>query len=178
MLFLAYEPEYWWWEAVEMVKKMILNGGLLVISRSSPAQILVGFLFSLMYLIFLIRYEPFEDIVDDRLQIVMTIMHCMNVFGGVIFRLSGDKGEISSTDLGLILVGLNIFVVLGACTLIIMAFTKVKCNSCNPIQQPKKNAASVQLRHSIIMNPLYNKKHDKGNRRLSISPKHKPTNHY
>jgi hypothetical protein len=169
MLFLAYEPEYWWWEAVEMVKKMILTGGLLIISRSSPAQILVGFLFSLMYLIFLIRYEPFEDIVDDRLQIVMTIMHCMNVFGGVIFRLSGDKGEISSTDLGLILVGLNIFVVLGACTLIIMAFTKVKCNSCNPILQPKKNAASVQVRHSIVMNPLYNKKHDKGNRRLSIS---------
>ena len=162
-----------------MLKKMMLTGGLLIISNSSPAQVLVGFIFSLMYLVFFIRYEPFEDIVDDRLQILMTIMHCTNVFGGVIFRLSGDKGEISSTDLGLILVGLNIFVVLGACTLIIMAFTKVQCNSCNnPIQQPKKNAASVQLRHSIVMNPLYNKKHDKGNRRLSISLKHKPTNHY
>ena len=41
-LYDAYEPKYWWFEAVIMLQKAVLTGGLVLVAPGSSVQILVG----------------------------------------------------------------------------------------------------------------------------------------
>ena len=49
-LYNQYEPNFYWWECFEMLKKMMMTGGLILLSPGSSAQILLGILIVLVYL--------------------------------------------------------------------------------------------------------------------------------
>ena len=55
------------------MKAVILAGGLVIVATGSSAQVLIGVLVSLTYLLFLVRLEPFDDIVEDRMQMATTL---------------------------------------------------------------------------------------------------------
>jgi len=42
-LFWQYEPEYWYWEVVETVRKILLTGALVLVDQGSTLQIIVGY---------------------------------------------------------------------------------------------------------------------------------------
>merc|ERR1711968_174153 len=86
-LYLAYERPYWYWEAVEMLKKMVLAGGLVIVAAGSSAQVLIGVLISLFYLIVVVRLEPFDDVVDDRLQMATSLQILLNLLLGLVLKL-------------------------------------------------------------------------------------------
>merc|ERR1711898_53725 len=83
-LYLAYERPYWYWESVEMLKKIILAGGLVIVAAGSSAQVLIGMLVAFTYLIIAIRLEPYDDIVDDYLQVGASIQMVLNLLIGLV----------------------------------------------------------------------------------------------
>ena len=66
----GYDEEFWFWEVVEMIKKMLLTGGLVLIAPGSSAQILLGVLIILFYILALTRYLPFAEKETDQTQFI------------------------------------------------------------------------------------------------------------
>ena len=64
----SHQGEYYWFELVQMAKKMILTGALILIeSENSLYNILVGIFCCLFYIIILTNYKPYLEDDDDRL---------------------------------------------------------------------------------------------------------------
>ena len=60
-----YEPAYFWWELVEAWKKLFLVGFAVLISPGSILQLVVSFIFALIYMLLTGAARPFKDDGDD-----------------------------------------------------------------------------------------------------------------
>jgi len=90
-LYDAYEPRYWWFEAIIMMQKAMLTGGLVLIAPGSSAQVLVGLIIALGFLIVLMQTKPYEEMEEDILQTIATVSTCATLLIG--FTLKVDRGS-------------------------------------------------------------------------------------
>ena len=56
-----YEPDYFWWELLEAWKKLFLVGFMVLILPGRAAQLIIAFLFSLVYMLTTAIAMPFKD---------------------------------------------------------------------------------------------------------------------
>jgi hypothetical protein len=105
-LYNQYEGRYYWWEVAEMIKKMLLTGGLVLLAPGSTAQILVGVLITLVYFSFVMKLEPYEDYSDDILQTISTVQILLTLLMGFALR-SDDNGLYESGTITFILIFAN-----------------------------------------------------------------------
>ena len=69
-LYQSYRREYWYFEGVEMLKKMILAGGLVLVAPGTAAQVLIGLLIATAFLFLVLDWHPYDESTDNRLQAV------------------------------------------------------------------------------------------------------------
>ena len=60
-----YEPAYLWWELIEAWKKLFLVGFAVVLLPGTFYQLVIGFLFSLVFMLLMCIAQPFKDDGDD-----------------------------------------------------------------------------------------------------------------
>merc|ERR1711865_522538 len=89
-LYDAYEPRFWWFEAVIMIEKALLTGGLVLIAPGSSAQVLVGLIIASGFLIVLMQTKPYQETEEDILQTIATVSTCATLLIG--FTLKVDRG--------------------------------------------------------------------------------------
>lgn len=61
LLFEAYEPQYWYWEVIETIKRIMLTGVLVLIAQGTAAQIVVGICFGMFFRTLYDTYPLFAD---------------------------------------------------------------------------------------------------------------------
>jgi hypothetical protein len=105
-LYVQYEPKYYWWEVFEMIKKMLLTGGLVMLAPGSSAQILVAVIITLIYYSLVLKLEPYEDDKDDFLQFIASTQILLTLIMGFALR-SDDKGSYDKTVISVLLVFTN-----------------------------------------------------------------------
>ena len=88
-LYHAYEPRYWWFEAVIMIQKAMLTGGLVLVAPGSSAQVLVGLIIASGFLIVLMQTKPYEEDAEDIMQTIATVSTCATLLIG--FTLKVDR---------------------------------------------------------------------------------------
>ena len=60
-----YEPAYLWWELAEAWKKLFLVGFAVMIMPGSIEQLIIAFLFSIIFMLLVSVAQPFKDDADD-----------------------------------------------------------------------------------------------------------------
>ena len=111
-LFEGYEPKYFYWESLEMLKKCALTGGLVLVAPGSSVQILSGTLIALTYLLFVLKLEPYEDDDDDLLQFLTTLQIMITLLIGFALKTSSpETGVYEDGAMGILLVGTSTFVI-------------------------------------------------------------------
>jgi len=58
-MFVSYEPKCWYWEVVEMVRRVFMRGFLVVLIRGSFGQIAVCVVVTMVAIAFLVSRKPF-----------------------------------------------------------------------------------------------------------------------
>ena len=91
-LYDAYEPRFWWFEAVIMIQKALLTGGLVLVAPGSSAQVLVGLVIALGFLIVLMQTKPYIERGEDVLQTITTVSTVAMLLIG--FTLKVDRGNV------------------------------------------------------------------------------------
>jgi hypothetical protein len=123
-LYAQYEPNYWWFELVQMMRKMLLTGGLLIMS-SGTTQILVGVLVCLAYLLFFVNTNPFIQDDEDKLEQVAAVQLFVSLLLGLVINLRAEVKAASNEvlppnpELDHLLTAMNtIVIVLGVLTIL------------------------------------------------------------
>ena len=109
-LYSSYEPQYYYWEVVEMMRKMLLTGAVQMVGAGTSAQALFAILICLAHMLFVLRTAPFEDDVDDVLQFSSALSLSLTLLMGM--TLDADKGGdvYDRALMGALLVTINIAV--------------------------------------------------------------------
>ena len=64
-----YEPHMWWWELIEMLRRLLLVGLMQIMVESGSAlQIVLGTVFSVVFLLFQVQSSPYVSLHDDHLS--------------------------------------------------------------------------------------------------------------
>ena len=66
-LYREYETHFFWWELVEMLRRFVLVG-LMVLAQGSMLQLIMGTLLSAVFLLFQVQAAPYESMSDDFLS--------------------------------------------------------------------------------------------------------------
>jgi len=65
-LYREFEPHLFWWELVEMLRRLVLVG-LMVLAQGSMLQLVVGTMLSAVFLLFQVQASPYKEMSDDFL---------------------------------------------------------------------------------------------------------------
>ncbi len=65
-LWFEFEPHFFWWECVEMLRRLVLVG-LMVLAQGSIMQLVFGTLLSVVFLLFQVQAAPYAAMDDDFL---------------------------------------------------------------------------------------------------------------
>ena len=110
-----YLPHYYYWEIVEMLKKMMLTGGLVLIAPGSSAQILCAVLISLLYLLMVLKVDPYEDRSSDHLTQLTTLNILLTLIAGFAMKTQNpNEGFYEQSMMTFLLIFINVFCWLAA----------------------------------------------------------------
>lgn len=116
-LFENYKPRSWYWELVEMSRKVILTSGLILVGQESRSYIGLALVIAGLYGILFCWIRPIQDEFDNRLMSASLAVTVFNLAVGAVSRIPTENIE-ASMDPYLDAVLFNILV-LGANVLVI-----------------------------------------------------------
>merc|ERR1711871_712685 len=71
----AYERRYWYWGLVEIGKKLLLSGVMVVVFEGSWLQIAIGLLFRFLFFGGYMAFQPYEKQSDDNYQLFCQVVN-------------------------------------------------------------------------------------------------------
>ena len=111
-LYEQYNMDCWWWEVIEMFRKLLLTGVLVMVGSGTSAQVLFGILVSLVYLVFVLKKAPYQDNLDNWLQFFSSFTVVLTLQLAFALKTdSPDEGLYEVALLDFLLCAVNTFVV-------------------------------------------------------------------
>jgi hypothetical protein len=111
----ADEKDWWYFELLDTLRRMLLTGGLILAGAGTVGQIIAGTLVSLLFLLLTTRVTPFVSDLDDALSFVCNLQQVLLYVVGLGLKTQEaggtGKGTYSSVMFVSIVNGLTISVV-------------------------------------------------------------------
>ena len=116
-LFENYEHRAWYWELVEMSRKVILTSGLILVGQESRSYIGLAWVIAGMYGMLFSWIKPIADATENRLMATSLAVTVVNLGVGAVSRIPAENIS-ASIDTDMDAVSLKILI-LGANSLVI-----------------------------------------------------------
>jgi hypothetical protein len=88
-IYYAYKEDEWFYELTELMRKLILNGFMVLVPQGVVSRVTVGMLVCLMFILILNHTCPYKAFSDEFLQNMCHIQLFMTMFCGLLL-----KGEV------------------------------------------------------------------------------------
>ena len=82
----AMKPNFWYFETLETVRKLLLSGALLIFSDESSVRSLLGMLVCLLHLSFLLKCEPYREKQNNVLSAASSAALLIDLCAGTAIR--------------------------------------------------------------------------------------------
>ena len=87
-IFEAYTPECYYYDIIDLVRRLILTGGLILVgNEEAVAQVFLGILVSIMWFSLVLYYKPYASTWDTALSGVLSFVLIITLVSGVCMRL-------------------------------------------------------------------------------------------
>jgi len=93
-LYAQYEPQFWYFEFIVTARKIMLAGGLVLVKESGSAQVLIGLVVCVLYLLILLNLRPFRFAYDFRLEQISAVQLVLTLLVGLFLQLREEGGYI------------------------------------------------------------------------------------
>jgi len=97
-IYERYEKEYYWFEVVEMIRKLFLTGIILLAEPGSVFQLACALLIAAYFMAIHIRCLPFKDVTEDFLQTVSLISTVLVLVSAIMIKSSAMAAKIASAN--------------------------------------------------------------------------------
>ena len=90
-LFENYKTSTWYWELVEMSRKVILTSGLILVGQESRSYIGLAWVTAGMYGVVFSWIKPMEDVIENRLMVTSLAVTVVNLGVGGVSRIPQEN---------------------------------------------------------------------------------------
>ena len=112
-----YSPGCWYWESIEMARKVILSAGVIFVGSESRTQVGIAAMVSAGFAMLHGRFRPIHDRFEDYLQMTSLLVTSFNLGIGVLLKVpsDGSTGSVNESHdnvgLGILLLVTNALVI-------------------------------------------------------------------
>jgi hypothetical protein len=95
-LYAGYEREYWWWECVELLRKLALTSLITFINPGTSSQLFIAVIMAQIFITLYARQQPYESDADDALQLCSQLHIWFTALAGLVVKMSSvveNSGE-------------------------------------------------------------------------------------
>ena len=96
-LFENYKAHSWYWELVEMTRKVIVTSGLALVGKETRSYIGLGWVVAGMYGVLFAWFRPIQDVFENKLMTTSLAVTVVNVGIGAVSKIPAENLP-SSTD--------------------------------------------------------------------------------
>jgi hypothetical protein len=105
MLYSSYEPDYYYFEVVEMGRKLMMTGGLILVGSGSALQVLIGILVCFVHILIIFYTRPYvEDTEDKLVQVTSTQLFLVLLCGMFLLASNENDGMVDAVLISLFVV--------------------------------------------------------------------------
>ena len=90
-LFENYKTSSWYWELVEMTRKVILTSGLILVGQETRSYIGLALVIAGMYGIVFAWVKPMQDVTENRLMTTSLAVTVFNLVIGAVSKIPGEN---------------------------------------------------------------------------------------
>merc|ERR1711907_369835 len=84
----SYESRYYWWEVVEMARKLVLTGLLVIFLEGSVLQLCTGLVVTVVSLVIYANICPYSSLTDDVLQLFCLAQLFITLLSGMVLKVN------------------------------------------------------------------------------------------
>jgi hypothetical protein len=113
-----YEAQFWYFEILEMVRKLLMTSVVTFIAPGSPTQITFALIVTFFYVVLTSYTKPFVDDAIGSMQLYSLVAHCTTLLYGILLAIDeiSDLKQAVTTDVmkkafGIILVVQNTLII-------------------------------------------------------------------
>ena len=125
-LYENYSPSCWFWEIVELVRKVLITSILLLMTAESRTSLGLTAIISGLYTIMFALHKPIEDVFEHWLQLVSLMASSANFSAGMLLKIPVDE-ESSSINQERDTIGVTIILI--AANVIVVAIVAGQCHT-------------------------------------------------
>jgi hypothetical protein len=104
-LFCQYKPKFWYWEVVEILRKVFLCGWLVVFGHGTTLQVILGVSFNLVFIKIYALFEPYRD-VEASGTAECSIWQVFGIYFIALLLRDDSFSNSRSTDLDVVLMAI------------------------------------------------------------------------
>jgi hypothetical protein len=101
-VYSAYRPKYYWFELVEMTRKLFMTGGFIIIGSGTSLQALVGVFVCFIYLLVAVYTNPLVDPMESTLVLLTAVQMFVTVLLGMYTMTNLDAARRSQVDIAMV----------------------------------------------------------------------------
>lgn len=114
-LYENYSPDCWFWEVLELARKIILTSVIVLIGGQSRTNLGVAAIMSGLYTVLFASYQPISDRFEHWLQLMSLLATCANMNVGMLLKIpeeniSGISTKTETVGVTVLLVFVNLLV--------------------------------------------------------------------
>lgn len=130
-LYENYEPHCWYWEIVDIARKIVLTSAILLSNTESRGYLLFLSVSSGLYAVLYASYKPIGDTFEYWLQMASIVSSWSNLMVGLLLKVpkyefSSLQTRFDSIGVTILMVSTNVFVV----SLVVGRYTLMKSSFC------------------------------------------------
>ncbi|GMH79530.1 hypothetical protein TL16_g08175 [Triparma laevis f. inornata] len=112
-LWEMYEPDTWWFEIFECLRRLAMSGLLVFVRPGSTSQVVLALILAMASVVLYTHLRPFVEDEDDNLAVVCQVSVFITIFAALIVRIEVDQIDSYNQDtFGIMLIGVNLVGVL------------------------------------------------------------------
>ena len=114
-VYAHYRPEAYYFDIVDLFRRLILTGGLIMMGEESVAQIFLGAVVCVLWLSLLIYMQPYASVWDNVIAIVLGLHLALTLMAGMAIKLydsTPGQDEYQRRGFGWVLTTVTIFCVM------------------------------------------------------------------
>ncbi|KDO29141.1 hypothetical protein SPRG_05384 [Saprolegnia parasitica CBS 223.65] len=97
-IYHAYKDEFWFFEIVDLVRKLFMNGVIVFVGQGSIAQVVVGLIIIFIYMSILLAVQPYKEGSNNAVAAMAQMQLFVTLFAGLLVRMNVGNARSLNLD--------------------------------------------------------------------------------
>jgi hypothetical protein len=107
LLLNSYTPECWYFESVDMLRKLLLTSVVTVVDPNTMVQLWFGLIVSIAFVVVTVLLRPYRDLLPGLVQVAALLQVAFNFCSATLFFSDSPMASAPSQRIGVLLVLMN-----------------------------------------------------------------------